>query len=320
MKKQFEDLYYDLETINENDLNHNLKAIKEENKNRNTIFIILAIIIDILIFILSNNSFMGIQTFNIFNFIMLCIVVDICIYVSMNILFSKSKRKYKEDFKKYIIKELINNFYDAVNYFPHGKMPRDIYNEAKYSEYYNKYNSDDYIEGKINNKYDMKMAEVRTEYERTEQDEDGNTSTSTNTVFNGLFAKINIDKSINSELTITNKSIVRMINKNRIEMDSQEFEKYFDVVSNNNIIAMQLLTHDIMDMLVEFRRTTKINYDIVIFNNNMYLRFFTGPMFEMKSIKSKAMDREILKKYYDILNFTYTLSENILKAIEEAEI
>lgn len=318
MKKEFEDLYNELEKINENELNESFNNFKKENKKRNIIFLTLAIIADILIFMLLHNNVHGIYMFNVFSFIMLCIVVDIFIYVLIFILFRKNRIVYIEDFKKYIINNLIKNFYDNVNYFPHGIMPKNIYNEGKYPEYYNQYHSDDYFEGKINNKYGIKMAEVRTEYEKTEQDEDGNSTTTTSTVFNGLFAKIDMEKSINSELTISNRA--GMFNKNRLEMDSQEFEKYFDVVSTNKIIGMQLLTHDIMEMLVEFRNKTKINYDIVMCNNNMYLRFFTGTMFEMKSIKKGAMDKEMLKKYYDVLNFTYTLSEKMLKTVEEAEI
>lgn len=260
MKKEFEDLYNDLENINANEMSKTRNDVKEENKKRNIIFIILAIIIDVLIFILLNNSFHGINTFNWFNYINLVIVIDVFLYAYLY--FSgKNTSKYKNDFKKYIINELIKNFYDDVNYAPQGIMPRNIYDEGKYSQYYNKYHSDDYFEGKIDNKYEIKMAEVRTEYERTDYDSEGNPTTTTTSVFNGLFSKINMNKSINSELIIRNR--VGMFNKNKLEMDSQEFEKYFDVVSDNKIIGMQILTPDIMEILVDFRKKTKINYDIM---------------------------------------------------------
>ena len=103
-------------------------------------------------------------------------------------------------------------------------------------------------------------------------------------------------------------------------MDSQEFEKYFDVSSSNPIIGMQLLTHDIMELLLSFRKLTDIKYDILINNNVMYLRFHTGNMFELKSIKKGAFDKDMLKKYYDILDFTYTLSKTIIDLIEKTEI
>ena len=46
--------------------------------------------------------------------------------------------------------------------------------------------------------------------------------------FNGLFAKIILDKNINSELRIMQNGKF-LLDKNKLNMDSSEFEKYFDV-------------------------------------------------------------------------------------------
>ena len=63
-------------------------------------------------------------------------------------------------------------------------------------------------------------------------------------------------------------------------MDSKEFEKYFDVYSNSDIITMEILTHDIMEELVQFYDKYKIKFEIVIKNYNIYIRFDTGAVFE----------------------------------------
>ena len=124
--------------------------------------------------------------------------------------------KKEENIRKY----LSNNFYDDLKYFPEKQMPREIYNEAKYNEYYNRYYSDDYIEAKINNEYFINMAEVKTQRKETKTDSDGNTSTRIYTIFHGLFSKIIINKSIKSELIITPNGKVPL-NKNKLEMDSR---------------------------------------------------------------------------------------------------
>ena len=197
-------------------------------------------------------------------------------------------------------------------------MPQEIYNSAKYNEYYNKYYSDDYMEGLLQNKYFVKMAEVLTQEEETHTDSDGNTTTTTTTKFHGLFAQIKMEKSINSNLLIRgNHSLSK---KARLEMDSEEFEKFFDVSATNQIIGMQLLTHDIMELLVSFKKDTGIRYDITIYNDIMYLRFHTGSMFEFKSIKKGAFDEQMLRQYYNVLNFTYTLSKMLIDLIEKTEI
>ena len=83
---------------------------------------------------------------------------------------------------------------------------------------------------------------------------------------------------------------------------------------------MQLLTHDIMELLVSFKKSTGINYDISIYDDIMFLRFHTGTMFEFKSFKKGAFDETMLRRYYNVLDFTYTLSHMIIDLIKKTEI
>ena len=103
-------------------------------------------------------------------------------------------------------------------------------------------------------------------------------------------------------------------------MDSDEFEKYFDVSSTNDIVGMQILTHDIMDMLVDFRNKLKMPLDILIREDIMYIRLHVGKMFEAKFNKNAVIDKQILQRYFDIVNFIYSLSKKMIKTIEETEI
>ena len=100
---------------------------------------------------------------------------------------------------------------------------------------------------------------------------------------------------------------------------SQEFEKYFDIKATNQILGMQLLTHEVMELLVDFLKTAQIQFDISIYNSTMYIRFETGSMFELASIKKGAFDKKTLERYYNILSFTYTLSKYIINIIEQTE-
>ena len=226
--------------------------------------------------------------------------------------------KYQRLFKKLFIDKFINNFYNQVEYFPNKKMPEHIFEEAEHYTYYDNYYSDDYIEAKINNKYDIDMAEIHTTKIETHTDKDGNTTREEETIFHGLFSKIVIDKSINSKLEILpNRSLLR---KNKLEMDSSEFEKNFDVSATNKIIAMQLLTADIMEDLIEFKNKTNMFYDVIINNNIIYLYFHCGPMFETNLSKHEIVNKQSLQRYFYMLNFTYNLSKKLIKLINETEI
>lgn len=318
MKKSFDDLYEDLLSSDYEKFNAIAEKAKKEHKICLTIFLILAIIIDYFLATRIFNFSSGINITSLMFILVPIFVIDIFLYALIKLPFSKNRNKYNYEFKKIIIEKLLHNFYNKINYTPNLKMPKEFYCEAKYREYFNRYYSDDYMSGFLDVKYPFKMAEVKTVEETTRTDSDGNTHTDRTTKFHGLFAKIEINKSINSNLFIGANTLIS--SKQRLEMDSRDFEKYFDVSASNSIIGMQLLTHDIMEMLISFKKLTGIKYDITIYNHVMYLRFHTGNMFELKSIKKGAFDKEMLKKYYDVLDFTYTLSKTIIDLIEKTEI
>lgn len=83
---------------------------------------------------------------------------------------------------------------------------------------------------------------------------------------------------------------------------------------------MQILTPDIMEILVEFKNKSKIEYEVYIKNNEIYIRFHCGAMFEAPSLKKGMLDELTLKKYYNMLDFTYKLSNELIKTIEDVEI
>lgn len=212
----------------------------------------------------------------------------------------------------------MSNFYDNLEYFPQKPMPEYIYKEMKY-ESYDHYRSEDYFEAQINKKYGIQMAEVLTIKEETYRDSNGNIRTREITKFRGLFAKIEMDKSINSELRIGQNGGMLM-QKDRLEMDSSQFEKYFDVKASNKIIGMQLLTADVMEKLIEFRNKTNMKYDISINNNNLYLRFHCGNMFEAGNLKKDILEKSVIEKYFYMLNFTYNLSNTLINIINDTQI
>lgn len=309
MKKGFEELYSEIESNNISKFEDVEKRAKQESKKNMMISIIICVVLDILLF-KSLNS--GIMT------LLPIAIVDIFVFVIINLVFSKNKREYTRVFKENVIGALVANFYDDLIYEPKGSVSRYVYNEGRYNEYYNRYKSEDYIQGKIDNKYFIEMGEVKTEKEETERDSNGNTRTTTDTVFHGIFAKVQMEKSLQTSLQIRDNW--NTSRGERVKMDSAMFEKYFDVASDNKIITMQILTHDVMEILMDFRNKMNMKFDISIYGNQMYLRFNTGAVFEMKSLKKGAFDKAMLNKYYNILDFTYTLSRKIIELIEEAKI
>ena len=104
-----------------------------------------------------------------------------------------------------------------------------------------------------------------------------------------------------------------------MELDSGEFEKLYDVYSTDKIMAMQLLTSDIMQMFIDFKEKYKITPELTLKENKLYIRFQTGNMFEAILTK-KALDYTTLLKYYDTIKFTLNITKEFIKNVKETEI
>lgn len=319
--KNFEQIYNEFLNDKNNELNIAWKEAKKERKKASTISLIVCLIIAAVYLL---YVFPSIKIMHATNYILLflpLIVIEVFAFVIITLVFSKKSSIYNKVYKDKVIKELINNFYDKVEYFPTKEMPEYIYNEGNYDyfESYNIYESEDYFEALLQSKYSIQMAEVVTKKEESKVNKDGEEETTVVTKFEGLFAKITMEKSLNTTLRIMQNGNGLWQN-NKLKMDSSEFEKYFDVQTPDKILGMRILTADIMEELVQFQNKTNVKYDIYIQNNNLYLRFCLSNMFEPTNLKNGPIDKKDIEKYFYALNFTYNLANKIITVINDIDI
>ena len=296
--------------VDNNEINLKWKEMSKKKREKSLITVLIILVIDALILykirFLAIFSIVPILTIDIFIFI-----ISLFIYGEKDVL------QFNKDYKDKVINKLLENFVEELDYIPLKGMPRNIYDEAKYGGHYNKYHSDDYFEGKINGQKIM-MADLLVQKETTTRDKDGHTKTEVRTIFNGLFGKLNLDKSINTNLIIKKDYGFEFINKSKLEMDSSEFEKAFDVYCDNNIIGMQLLTSDIQEDILTLYNKYKISFYISIMHNTMYVLFNTGSMFEVFSTTQSP--NEILEEYFDIMKFIDKLVNKIIITIDNTPV
>ena len=151
----------------------------------------------------------------------------------------------------------------------------------------------------------------------------------------GLFARVFLSKNIDVNLeirknrhteesqkidrnTIGRRNIHISI-KEMVGVDSAEFEDIFTVYSSNSIIAMQLLTADMIQLLIDFKKQNNILPELTLKKNALYIRFHTGNMFEAPLLKN-SLDYDIIKKYYDTLDFIVKLTEKFTENINKTEL
>ena len=230
----------------------------------------------------------------------------------------KYKKTYTSTYKNEIISNFIKLLNDKLIYKPDFSASQQIqrdYIEANFeNRNFNRFYQDDYIEGNLDTDISVKMVDVHL------QNVTGSgKNRHTEEIFQGIFGLTKCSKDINTYIKISKNKIKLFDNNSRVEMDSQEFEKYFDIYSEDKILAMRILTADTMEYLINFYEKYKLEFEIVFRNDKIYLRFFTGPMFEPK-VFGNSMDKELLFIYYSILDFVLQVTKKVNKTLQEIEI
>ena len=160
MERNFDSFFNSLQ---EEQLKKIWEAKKIENSKIRKIEIPIIIIVNILIvyFSIKDNDRSYINFLNFisifFSEIPTLFIVDVFILVFFSIIYTKKDNMYNKIFKEKVMYKIFENFLNDVEYVPKKQMPKSIYKEGKYEKYENKYYSDDYVEGKIDDKYLIKI-------------------------------------------------------------------------------------------------------------------------------------------------------------------
>jgi len=225
--KSFNEVYEEIYKQN----HHELEQLRKNRVKRATVLTAVVIVgIFLLIKNASNSMSFGV-------FIPWILIIGIMLVVIISV---TNKGKYTNMFKQRVIEPFVRNIDENLSYNANRGIASVLYRQGEF-EFFDRYSSEDAIEGILDGKYAVKMAEVHTEDVST--DSEGHTHTYT--LFHGIFGNVECAKNIGTELKIhTDKGVLGNIfkGKTRIEMDSSEFEKKFDVYAENQIVAMQILT------------------------------------------------------------------------------
>ena len=245
-------------------------------------------------------------------------IISFFIGILLTYLNYKYVKKYKNTYKTEIIADFVKLLNDKLAYVPYFTTTSQIqkdYKEANFeNRSFNRFSADDYIEGNLDTDITIKLVDIHL------QNVTGSgRNRHTEEIFQGIFGLSKCNKNINTYIKVSKNKFKLFDNNARLEMDSQEFEKYFDIYSEDKILAMRILTADTMEYLIKFYEKYKLEFEIVFRNDKIYLRFFTGPMFEPK-IFGNSMDKELLFVYYSILDFVLQVTKKINRTLQDIEI
>ena len=222
--------------------------------------------------------------------------------------YRKYNGKYQYRYKDIVINAFLDSFPYRLNY--ENKSNNELekfFDDGNFvKSNYNKFVSDDYISGRAKDIW-LEISDISLEVKSKKF---------SYKIWNGVFSFSKINRKIDGELRIKRNKLLKQYNKQRIELDSTEFEKYFDVYGNSNIFGFEILTHEVMEEIVQFYNMYKIDFEIVIKENRIYIKYDVGDIFE-GAIFSKSTNMKSLWVCYSIINFIINLTTKINKTLEE---
>ena len=212
-----------------------------------------------------------------------------------------------------VVPKIVKSYKDDLEYDHYSGIPRTIYNEARF-ELYDRYSSDDLIEGNILGNH-FQMGEVHTQNEH--RDSDGHTHYTT--LFHGTFLKIELSKSYDGLLNIVNNKIKLFNRDSYITIDNEAFEKIYDVFTDDKIKAMRLLTPDVTSKMIDIYNETGLYCEIKIVGKFLYMRLYTGPLF-MFNLSNPQKESEQVGYSIAVLDTVFKVVENFVSEMERFDV
>ena len=252
------------------------------------------------------------------NILFFLVLFSIPIDIVLFIMYKNEMKKYKDVYKEDVISNLVSLLNNNLTY-TYGKnsglgLVRE-YEKSGFDKFnFDKFITDDYIEGKIDRNLNIRMTDVIIksvfENSRRRYEEE---------LFRGIFAVVDSGLYISDKSIAIYRSIYSNKSEKKIEMDSSEFNSLFSVFSEDKMYAMEILTSDIMSLLIKYKKTYDLDFEIIINGTKIYFRFYINDMFEPKIFKN-SLDKNVLFTYYSVIEFIIEVTSKMNKAVLETDI
>ena len=290
--------------------------IKLENLRKKICVRIVLLIISVILFLFFAHCVFNVDVES-FGFeivqVIFYTIIAICPFFGFSVY-----QDYIETYKNNVLAEFFKLINDKLIYTTNvgakWHLMEKSYKNANFDlQQFNEFFVDDYIEGNLDNDVFIRMADMRVQKVSESFGEE-----SRKRLFSGLFVETSCSKSIETDIKITRDKFKVVDRNDLVKLDNQIFEKYFDIYSANSNLVYRILTADVMNVLIDFYTKYELDFEIVFKGNNIYIRFFTGNMFEPK-VFGNSLDRNLIVFYYTILNFILDLTKTVNHILDDIE-
>lgn len=280
-----------------------LAEVKDKNRKFLLIFGLALLVINLFIYIIPATKL----------FSVLFICMSVCLLIFFIIL---GNQAYTSAYKKCVIEGLVKSYNPSIHFDPAIGISEMEYRASGFDNDFNEYNSEDRIYGRFDNGDSFQLAEVTTYRITRRVNDEGVEMEDRVETYRGMYGVVYLNKSSMFKAGIYGDSIMRRYRQDRIEMDSSEFEKYYDLVTDDKIRAMRIFTADLMEKYLDIRRNHKHGVELIIDWDKVYFRFRCGEIFEPPKFM-KFLTREVLRGFYNQIYYPLELLDKTVESINE---
>lgn len=221
---------------------------------------------------------------------------------------------YIKEYKFCVIDGIVKGYNKKFYFDPKFGVPKAEYLRSDFDTSFDEYYSEDRIFGKLENGENFQMAEVVTHEVSKKRDSDGNVEETKRLTFRGLYGKVIMNKNIVSEIHIKSNSAFRKYSKDRLEMESSQFEKYYDCLSLDKVSTMRVFTAELIEKYNELAQMYNNAIEVKIKNDEIFFRYKTACLFE-PPLLSAGLNKEYLKNYFRVIYYPIEIMKATIENI-----
>lgn len=207
-------------------------------------------------------------------------------------------KKIKEELAPKVIQMNLPN----SEYLPYEGISEEVYKQAEYIENIGEYYSHDKINWNVENK-NIEFAEINFNMNGDKKQK-----------FIGMLGVVTLPRDIRTKIKINREGTYEKYYFFKANIENEEFESKFDVMSPNKNLAVKLLTEELANKILSLYNTYGYKLDINIIRNKLYVRIETGSII-INTNDGEEIDRNRLEKRYAMLKSTTELMDTICQAV-----
>ena len=297
MKKDFEEIYTEVydECIN------NLKEVRNKLGKFVSGILLVLVVINVIVGIVAEYKSL--------------LTISISLSVLVLLVFLKKAHKiYSQKYKEFVIGSLVKKYNQGLSFDSKSGLAVIDYRMSNFDNTFKEYYSEDRIYGTLEDGTVIQSSEVTTYDVSHYVDSNGENKTSKTQTFRGYYGVIKLSKNPALDITILDDNFTKKYSKKRVEVDSLEFEKFYDCITNDRVQAMEIFTSDLIEKYIDIRNVNKYLFEVKINNNMLYFRYKCGDVFEAPAF-GLGLNKDFVRKYYKLIFYPLEVIEETVKHI-----